>query len=105
MNIINNFFGSYRVVHGPLILHLTKSMVGKIFLYSTKNNRFVEDSSCVFLFDNGEIHCDEQMIFFLNFTATQDHFAKYCQNLWNIEMSSKGIKGWDLKNEGEIISI
>lgn len=90
MKIINRFFDSHRVVIGPTLVGLHSNMIGKIYFYSNKDNIFIDDFTCVGIYDNGDIRIKGDFHKLLNYTSKHDEFTPYCIGLWNKEVLSKG---------------
>lgn len=90
MKIINRFFDSHRVVIGPTLVGLYNNMIGKIYFYSNKDSIFIDDFTCVGIYDNGDIRIKDDFNKLLNYTSKHDEFIPYCIGLWNKEVLSKG---------------
>ena len=90
MNVFNKLFVSHRVKIGPTVLSSYSNQVGTIFFYPTERNIFIEDYSCVAVYDNGDIIVPLDIGTLLEYTAHRNEFIPYCINIWNKEVLSKG---------------
>jgi len=90
MSIFNKLFVSHRVKIGPTVLSSYRNQVGTIFFYSSECNSFIDDYSCVGLYDNGDIVISHDIVKLLDYTSHRDEFIIYCVDIWNREVLSKG---------------
>lgn len=90
MRVLNKFFETYRVNIGPTVVASYRNMVGRIFFYPSECNSFIDDYSCVGVYDNGDIMISSDMGKLLDYTSHRDEFIIYCVDIWNREVLSKG---------------
>lgn len=88
MELINDFFVSYRVEVGPKLFYIKNCMIGRICFFPTKRNIFVKDYSIVFLFDDNNVDLCDKMGQFISYTGIEkDEFDKLCWSAWKEEIS------------------
>ena len=90
MKIFHKLFDSHQVKIGPTVISSYRNQIGRIFFYPSECNSFINDYSCVGIYDNGDISIPNDIGKLLDYTCQHDEFIPYCVGIWNVEVWNKG---------------
>lgn len=86
MELFNHFFVSYTVIKGPNLIYIDKTMIGKIILYPSKKNIFINQYDFVLIYDPKKVVVSESVENLLNYTSYPHlDFENFCLSIWDKE--------------------
>ena len=90
MKIFHKLFDSHQVKIGPTVISSYRNQIGRIFFYPSERNTFIDDYSCVGIYDNGDIVIPQDIRKLLDYTSQHYEFIPYCIGIWNVKVWNNG---------------
>lgn len=86
MEIFNEFFVSFEVVQNPIVVGLSENLIGRIILFPSKRNIFINKEGFCFIYDNRTVETCKQIEKFRLYTATPlNDLNHLCMSIWDEE--------------------